>query len=713
MTSSTTSSGALTLTFPKKDDYHVAGDAVVGEVELDFPQNQEDHIEEIHIKLKGSIHTGDQSETLEKRELVRQRISLWQKGTAYPAPGEHILRLPFAFNLPPNLPPSFKYHTVNGEGVVSYVLEVIGERSGSLSSNRRITCPVRVVPHDPVGAYHRQCMQQGWSGSWSSYREEARVRKHPWAGQATISVEFQVPAMTVIPLSTPIPFTVTLRTLSAPTTRKEDKSKDSIWPLPPRKAKDVELWLNRHVYLPAPGIDESQDHISLGGLGHSHPHSPTSSNSSSASSSEDESEKSGHVEILHCEPEWVPYNDAMGKGAWKAEAIIRSAFVVNSTPSFADHAITLTHNLKLRAKFPGVRKRLEICLPVQIGSGMMISNSTVVDAPPRFNAAPDYSITDILPPYSAVASTVASTVASPVTSRTTSPSPDDMQKRVLAMATHPSGLVPGYRHVQEFSPIPDTYETDSDGNIEEETFYVTLDLGTVEPTLVPKTSEYRLIGLDTPTPFLQLSGAIFKGEHHRLLGTEIIFTDAKDDAPSAPRSRPLVPFTTTEQRIRFREVELKPKNADNNLKEKEGNSRVSRQSTNIRILETNPEEFEPGSSTGRRVKGRGRGRGRGRGSGRGKATATSSTTHSSNPNKGKGKEKATSEDTHPQPEIPDDLTRDPGPSDDIPIDPALFEPSYSMTPQPTYTFTGGQTHPEVEGGNQVSPPAEAGPSGHS
>lgn len=34
-------------------------------------------------------------------------------------------------------------------------------------------------------------------------------------------------------------------------------------------------------------------------------------------------------------------------------------------------------------------------------------------------------------------------------------------------------------------------------------------------------------GLDTPTPFLQLSGSIFKGEHDRLLGTELLFTESK------------------------------------------------------------------------------------------------------------------------------------------------------------------------------------------
>ena len=48
-----------------------------------------------------------------------------------------------------------------------------------------------------------------------------------------------------------------------------------------------------------------------------------------------------------------------------------------------------------------------------------------------------------------------------------------------------ASLFPGYKHVESFGPDAE-YE-------EEEIEYVTLDLGTVEPTLVPSSSAYRLI----------------------------------------------------------------------------------------------------------------------------------------------------------------------------------------------------------------------------
>ena len=50
----------------------------------------------------------------------------------------------------------------------------------------------------------------------------------------------------------------------------------------------------------------------------------------------------------------------------------------------------------------------------------------------------------------------------------------------------PSSLCPGYKQVEAFG-LEEEYED------EEEVSYVILDLGNVEPTLVPTSSTYRLI----------------------------------------------------------------------------------------------------------------------------------------------------------------------------------------------------------------------------
>lgn len=54
-----------------------------------------------------------------------------------------------------------------------------------------------------------------------------------------------------------------------------------------------------------------------------------------------------------------------------------------------------------------------------------------------------------------------------------------------------NSLCPGYRWVEAFGKDED-YENE-DGKVIEEVEYVTVDLGLVEPTLVPSTSSYRLI----------------------------------------------------------------------------------------------------------------------------------------------------------------------------------------------------------------------------
>ncbi|KAH8988666.1 hypothetical protein EDB86DRAFT_2808259 [Lactarius hatsudake] len=136
-------------------------------------------------------------------------------------------------------------------------------------------------------------------------------------------------------------------------------------------------------------------------------------------------------------------------------------------------------------------------------------------------------------------------------------------------------LAPGFRHVDAFGS-DSLYECNEHGEIIEEVSYVTLDLGAVEPTLVPSTSTYRLIGLDTPTPFLQLSGTIFQGTHQSLLGTELLFTEDKGRSvyPHSISSlkqrmpdiheragRKITHLANTSQRIRFKQVEVRPKGA--------------------------------------------------------------------------------------------------------------------------------------------------------
>ncbi|KAK7045997.1 hypothetical protein VNI00_006992 [Paramarasmius palmivorus] len=130
-------------------------------------------------------------------------------------------------------------------------------------------------------------------------------------------------------------------------------------------------------------------------------------------------------------------------------------------------------------------------------------------------------------------------------------------------------LCPGYTRVDEFA-------ADEEYEDEEEVEFVTLDLGNIEPTLLSSTEYIRLIGLDTPTPYLQLSGTIFKGSHDLLLGSELLFTEKKDEHDRSKRHLSYV--GSTSQRIRFKEVQLKPKlDGSEEQTEKDGGSPADEQ----------------------------------------------------------------------------------------------------------------------------------------
>ena len=111
-----------------------------------------------------------------------------------------------------------------------------------------------------------------------------------------------------------------------------------------------------------------------------------------------------------------------------------------------------------------------------------------------------------------------------------------------------SALYPGYTHVQSLST---NHEDEEWEEIEEE--YITIDLGSLaEPGLLfaeASSSGFRIVvcrfhavhfalflkivfvkGLDTPTPFIQLAGTVFKGRVDALLGSEMLFEDGKAGA---------------------------------------------------------------------------------------------------------------------------------------------------------------------------------------
>ncbi|KAF8330795.1 uncharacterized protein EI90DRAFT_3124013 [Cantharellus anzutake] len=121
------------------------------------------------------------------------------------------------------------------------------------------------------------------------------------------------------------------------------------------------------------------------------------------------------------------------------------------------------------------------------------------------------------------------------------------------------GLIPGYKFVEEFS---EEFET----GFEEEVSLVTLDLGQADLSIIPNADSYRLIGLDTPTPFLQLGGNIFKGCYETLLGSEILFKESSEHSQKMIAPHGIM----SERRVRFNQLVLKsPEEMEEEAREKE------------------------------------------------------------------------------------------------------------------------------------------------
>lgn len=131
---------------------------------------------------------GESAVTRRQRiELVRQNVSVWRKGTAYPAPDTHILSLPFRFILPDQLLPSCEYNGGRRSGAVAYSIEVVGTRSG-LHFNKRIQRPLALLPPDQKGAELSRQLRSGWTGPWRTVRFTRSVRKGIWGSYSHVTM---------------------------------------------------------------------------------------------------------------------------------------------------------------------------------------------------------------------------------------------------------------------------------------------------------------------------------------------------------------------------------------------------------------------------------------------------------------------------------------------------------------------------------------------
>ncbi|KAI0364602.1 hypothetical protein BV20DRAFT_1125507 [Pilatotrama ljubarskyi] len=385
------SSPAISLHLPRT--LYVAGCAVEGEVELNARQLHEDNIHEVHVKLRGVAKTEITCDKVTDREaihLVRDDVSLWARGTAYPPPGSDTLRIPFRLQLPPQLPPSFQYRGPAENASVMYSVTAVGVRPGAFSFNRRIRQPLAIVQKDDgPGIRAREELAAiaatGAEPSWRTEWKEEKMRRGLWGDYSTAEVRCSIPMTSPLPSFVPIPFIIKIQTTTTPLTRaKADTHPPDkpIFPPVPASYDMLDFKLRRKLYLRAGSLKEkpSSDVYTF---------TPVRGVTVEA----DIAEKEWRLLEGGSEKEKSP--DA--KGVWIQRATFRGTFGLDCPPTFAVDIIKCEYHLALKVPFPGLGNDVKLTMPIMVASG--INKPIVRDEPGSSTLATAPSFLDLPPAY--------------------------------------------------------------------------------------------------------------------------------------------------------------------------------------------------------------------------------------------------------------------------------------------------------------------------
>ncbi|KAJ7496759.1 hypothetical protein FB451DRAFT_1208704 [Mycena latifolia] len=361
MTSYNSSPQPITLHF--QDLVRVAGETIEGRVDLDVSLAQEDHIEQLRVKLRGSITTKITTQNGQTRithtsnvPLIRSNISLWTQGTAFPEPGSHVLTCPFRFQLPENLPPSFHCSAHSSGGAISYSLEVVGDRPGLFRSNRRIRRLISVVPAASQSQLlAKESLTQGWMGQWRDIKQDDKLRTGIWGDYSHAHATLSIPDLRSFPIATPIPFSfhvVTETKVLNRSDRPEDKHGKPLFPAPPTRSSQLTQVLRRQTEIRARGRTRHVDNtFDLQGI-----------------RSLRNVETVRAVEAVVDEPEWIP-KDGKDRGLWKRSVHFNSTLSFPFAPTFSTEILDWLYVVQFVVPFPGIGNDLKLQFPIHLGPG--------------------------------------------------------------------------------------------------------------------------------------------------------------------------------------------------------------------------------------------------------------------------------------------------------------------------------------------------------
>ncbi|KAJ6478046.1 hypothetical protein C8R47DRAFT_1139217, partial [Mycena vitilis] len=392
--------GPITLHF--QDITRVAGETIHGRVDLNMALAQEDNLERLRIKFRGIIHAkittsvgGNDYDHYATVYLVNTDMALWAQGGAYPEPGSHTLSLPFQFQFPETLPPSFHCWSYHRHSNIGYSLEVVGTRAGFFRINRRIRRLISVVPAaSQEQLLAKESLRQGWNGPWRDIIQEEKLRKGIWGEYSRARAKLTIPAMGSFPIATNIPFRLHVETETKPMHISDapvDKHGKPLFPAPPALSSDVKLVLHRRAEI---RVRQRTRHVEdiydlEGSLG--------------------DAKRVAAVHQVIDEPEWIPTpgsKDEKSRGIWRRAVHFESAVAIPYAPTTNTEILDWEYNLRFIVPFPGIGNDLQLEVPIRLDPGSACppppvgtpgsSNMTYADVLP---VGPPPAMLDLPPSY--------------------------------------------------------------------------------------------------------------------------------------------------------------------------------------------------------------------------------------------------------------------------------------------------------------------------
>ncbi|KAJ7287048.1 hypothetical protein C8J57DRAFT_575760 [Mycena rebaudengoi] len=355
------------------DIVRVAGEILSGHVEMNMAQAQEDKLEHLRIKLRGSIvtkitehktvHEDGQTRTHNEVhtqiiELVRSDVTVWDHFSG--AAQGPVMMFPFQFQLPHNLPPSFYASETGRTATISYSIEVVGDRPGLFHLNRRIRKIFSIVPAaSPDQVMANEAMKHGWSGQWRAVHADEKLRQGIFGHHGRAKVEIVLPNLSSFPMSTGIPFSLHVETHTKELHYGDLEEKHgSLFPAPPTSSADIKLELHRR------------------GRVHVHKRSQPLHDTFKLKGSVGDPESTQAVRVSADQPEWTPGSPGSPggkkekeKGVWKRTVHFEGRLSIPFVPTFKGDTVDWEYFLQFTVPFPGIGNDLDLEFPIHINSG--------------------------------------------------------------------------------------------------------------------------------------------------------------------------------------------------------------------------------------------------------------------------------------------------------------------------------------------------------